>query len=151
MGKHWVSLLLFLIIFVSHGQENSIWYSFGLEGDKTKITELKDIILYEAVREEESPYPARVDTVDIIKRIDASNYIVFKPNRQGDYALMSSELLYDEAIKSVGIYYPSTSAEAVEKNFMEKGLPNWKELTKRIVTVGLLNVDEGFYNELLKL
>ncbi|NKI32393.1 hypothetical protein [Croceivirga thetidis] len=124
-------LLIFLLTFTNTtGQENSIWYSFGNEGDKTKIRELKDIILYEEVKEEESPYPARVDTLDIVKRIDASNYIIFKPNRQGDYALMTTDLIHDGAIKSIGIYYPSETAEQVEKLYTNNGLPLWKDLTK---------------------
>ena len=123
-------VFLFSITFLVTGQENSIWYSFGHEGDKTQITELKDIILYEDVQEEESPYPTRIDTVDIIKRFDASTYIIFKPNRNGNYALMSSELLQDGNIKSVGIFYQSDTPEAVEKDFTENGLPSWGELTK---------------------
>lgn len=127
-----IGLLLLLIMTYSAvtGQENSIWYSFGHEGDKTKMMELKDKILHEAVQDEESPYPARVDTLDIVKRIDASNYIIYKPNREGDYALMTTDLIHDGAIKSIGIYYPSETAEQVEQLYIDNGLPPWKDLTK---------------------
>ncbi|WP_435625795.1 hypothetical protein [Flagellimonas sp.] len=115
------------------GQENSTWYSYGMEGDKQKITEYKDIITYESVREEESPYPARVDTVFIEKRINDSIYIVTNRTREGAIALMASRWLQDGAIKSIGIYYPRDDFESLETTYKEKGLPAWQELTRRWV------------------
>ncbi|MEO0570467.1 MAG: hypothetical protein AAF039_02105 [Bacteroidota bacterium] len=128
--------LCLFISFISHGQENSIWYSFSLQGDKTKITELKDLMLYEQVREEKSPYPARVDTVDILKRLNDSTYIIFKPNREGDFALMASRRLQKGSIKSIGIYYPSENLEMAVSMYTKNGLPKWKELTTRWVFSG---------------
>ena len=37
-------LICLLIVFTVRGQENSVWFSYALGGDKTKITELKDVI-----------------------------------------------------------------------------------------------------------
>lgn len=128
-----LALLFLFSIFIVNGQENSTWYSFSLQGDKTKITELRDILLYEQVQEGESPYPARIDTVDIFKRLNDSTYIIFKPNREGDFALMASTWSQNGAIKSIGIYYPSESVEAVEASYKQAGLPNWRELTTRWV------------------
>ncbi len=129
-----VPIIVCLFSFVmADAQENSIWYSYSLQGDKTKITELRDLILYEQVKEEESPYPARVDTVDIVKRLNDSTYVVFRPSRAGDFALMASTWLFNGAIKSIGIYYPSESIEAVESSFQKDHLPDWRELTTRWV------------------
>lgn len=125
--------LCLLISFIANSQENSVWYSYSLQGDKTKITELGDLILYQQVQEEESPYPARVDTLDIMKRLNDSTYIIFKPNREGDFGLMASSWLENRAIKSIGIYFPSESVESVETTFKNEGLPIWKDLTTRWV------------------
>lgn len=127
-----IMVSLFVLTMVK-AQENSTWYSFSLQGDKTKITELKDILLYEEVKEEGSPYPARIDTVDILKRLNDSTYIVFKPNREGDFAIMASAWLQNGGVKSIGIYYPSETLETAESIYDETGLPEWKELTTRWV------------------
>jgi len=124
-------LTILLTVFAVHAQENSTWYSYALGGDKTKITELRDVLLYEQVREEESPYPARVDTVGIVKRLNDSTYIITKRTREGDFALMASSLLHNGTVKSVGIYYPSETPETVEATYSEQGLPSWKTLTTR--------------------
>ena len=114
-------------------QENSTWYAYGMEGDKQKITEYKDIITHESVQEEESPYPARVDTVWIEKRINDSIYIVTNRTREGAIALMASRWLQDGAIKSIGIYYPTDDFNSLENTYKEKGLPVWQELTRQWV------------------
>lgn len=126
-------IVYFFIFFNAKSQENSTWYSFSLQGDKTRITELKDMFLYEQVQEGEHPYPARIDTVDIFKRINDSTFIIFKPNREGDFALMASSWLQNGAIRAIGIYYPSESVESVESLFQEEHLPDWKELTTQWV------------------
>lgn len=126
-------LICFVTVFSVSSQENSTWYSFAQGGDKTKITELQNAMLYEQVREEESPYPARVDTVGIVKRLNDSTCIITKKTREGDFALMASSQLHNGTIKSIGIYYPSETAEAVESAYNEKGLPSWSELTTRWV------------------
>ena len=113
-------------------QENSIWYAYGMEGDKQKISEFKEFITYESVQEE-SPYPARVDTVWIEKRINDSIYIVTNRTREGAVALMASRWLQDGAIKSIGIYYPTDDFNSLEPLYNEKGLPAWQELTRRWV------------------
>ena len=129
-----MALLVGLFIFVStSAQENSVWYAYDMEGDKQKITEYKDIITYESVREGESPYPARVDTVFIEKRINDSIYIVTNRTREGALALMASRWLQDGAVKSIGIYYPTDDFESLETTYKEKGLPAWQELTRRWV------------------
>ena len=124
-------LICLLIVFTVRGQENSVWFSYALGGDKTKITELKDVLLYEQVREQESQYPARVDTVGIVKRLNDSTYIITKKTREGNFALMASSLLHNATIKSIGIYYPSETADVVEATYAKKGLPSWKALTTR--------------------
>ena len=135
--KRKASLHLILVclssFFMAQAQENSIWYSYALGGDKTKITELQDVLLYEQVREEESPYPTRVDSVGIVKRLNDSTYIITKKTREGDFALMASSQLHNGAIKSIGIYYPSETADVVEAAYSENGLPSWKALTTRWV------------------
>ena len=129
--KQFLAILWLFSLFTVNGQENSTWYSYSLGGDKTRITELQDALLYEQVREEESPYPARVDTVGIVKRLNDSTYIITKKSREGDFALMAGRLLYNGTIKSIGIYYPSKTADVVETIYGEKGLPSWKALTTR--------------------
>ena len=122
-----------LVGYTTYCQENTTWYSFSLQGDQTKITELADMILYEAVREEVSPYPARIDTVTIVKRLNDSTAIVSRPSKQGDYALLSSTTMDEGGIRAMGIFYPSESSEAVSTTFSAKGLPSWAKLTHRWV------------------
>lgn len=125
-------VLIFLCsILAVYSQENSIWYSYGMGGDKTKITEFKDFILYEQVVEEESPYPARIDTVGIVKRLNDSTNVVTKRSREGDFAIMASTWLQNGAIKSIGMYYPSETLEIAELMYNEERLPAWKELTTK--------------------
>jgi hypothetical protein len=126
-------IYFFCITFTATGQENSTWYSFGMGGDKTKITELKDFILYQQVVEEESPYPARIDTVRIAERLNDSTYILNKKSKQGDFAIMASTWPQDGAVKSIGIYYPSQTAEAAKSRYLKEGLPVWGALTTRWV------------------
>ena len=130
------SMALWVGLFTSvsaSAQENSTWYAYGMEGDKQKITEYKDIITYQSVQEEESPYPARVDTVFIEKRINDSIYIVTNRTREGAVALMASRWLHDGDVKSIGIYYPTDDFDSLEPLYKEKGLPAWQELTRRWV------------------
>ncbi|MEM9362136.1 MAG: hypothetical protein AAGA43_05845 [Bacteroidota bacterium] len=122
-----------LLSFTVEGQENSIWYAYGLEGDKQKITEFKDYITYESVQEEESPYPTRVDTVFIEKRLNDSIYIVTNRTREGAVAIMANRWLQEGAVKSIGIYYPTDDFDSLEITYKEKGLPAWQELTRRWV------------------
>ncbi len=128
-----LALICLFSIFTVNSQENSTWYSYGMGGDKTRITEFKDFILYQQVREEESPYPSRIDTVGIVKRLNDSTYVVTKRSREGDFAVMASTWLQNGNIKSIGIYYPSETAEAAELMYNEERLPTWKELTTRWV------------------
>ncbi len=119
--------------FTSQSQENSTWYAYSLYGDKQKITELKEVVLYEEVKEEDSPYPARIDTVSIEKRLNDSIYIITHQRRDGEFALMANTGIRDGAIKSIGIYYPSETIEAVETLYAREGLPIWNTLTTRWV------------------
>ncbi len=128
-----IIVVLFFSFFTAQSQENSTWYSFSLYGDTQKITELEEVILYEEVREEDSPYPARIDTVYIEKRLNDSIYVVANPRGKEAFALMANTKIMDDAIKSVGIYYPSDTVEAVEATYAKKGLPLWNELTVRWV------------------
>ena len=128
-----LTLICLFSIFTVNSQENSTWYSYGMGGDKTRITELKDFILYQQVREEEGPYPARIDTVGIVKRLNNSTYVVTRRSREGDFAVMASAWLQNGNIKSIGIYYPSETAENAELLYKQEGLPVWKELTTRWV------------------
>ncbi len=125
-------ICLLTLAFVE-AQENSTWYAYGLEGDKQKITEFKDFITYESVVEEGSPYPVRVDTIFIEKRLNDSIYIVTNRTREGAIALMASRWLDDNTIKSIGIYYPSDDINTIEAQYKEKGLPAWQKLTRRWV------------------
>ncbi|MEM1336212.1 MAG: hypothetical protein AAF717_01820 [Bacteroidota bacterium] len=131
--KNTVSTVLLAICFFTFltawGQENSIWYSYNLYGDKQKITELEEVILYEEVREEASPYPARVDTVYIEKRINDSIYVVVNPRGNEEFALMAASQIVEGTIKAVGFYHPSNSAQAVETAYTNAGLPAWNALT----------------------
>ena len=130
IGALAVCLFSFLL---SRSQDRSTWYAFNQYGEKQKITELQKVILYEEVKEEESPYPARIDTVHIEKRLNDSIYVIRKQNRSDEFALMVNTEIVAGAIKAVGIYYPSESVQAVATSFNQKGLPTWKELTTRWV------------------
>ena len=129
----WFSVCCFYPVLTTYAQNNDSWFGLSLQGDKTKITEIDNLIIYEQVREEQSTYPARVDSVAIVKRLNDSTYIVNKPNRQGDFALMAYQEIHPNAIKAIGIYYPSDSAEDVENRWHSQKLPNWKELTMQWV------------------
>ena len=124
------SLFFFLTL---QGQETSSWYSFSLQGGKQKITEMKDFILYEEVKEKESPYPARIDTVGIEKRLNDSILVVTNRRKNGKFALMATTTIKKGAIQSIGVYYPSETVKAVEDKYRNEGLPVWSELTTRWV------------------
>ena len=126
-------IAFFFSFFTSQSQENSTWYAYSLYGDTQKITELKEVILYEEVRAEDSPYPARIDTVYIEKRLNDSIYVVANPRGKEAFALMANTKIEEGAIKSVGIYYPSNTVEAVEATYTEAGLPVWSGLTAKWV------------------
>ena len=123
-----LSICLFMAISVQ-GQENSTWYAYSLEGDNQKITELKEFMIYQEVQEAESPYPARVDTVFIEKRLNDSIYIITNRTRDGAFVLLASKIFQDGAIKSMGMYYPSDNMDDIETLYQEKGLPTWQALT----------------------
>ena len=121
--------LVFLIPLLTLGQEGSVWYAYSLQGDKQRITETKDLILYEQVREAESPYPARIDTVAIGKRLNDSTYIVTRLRGREAFALMATSIRDGGQIKAIGVYYPADSMEAVETAYLDNGLPEWFALT----------------------
>ena len=123
-----LSICLFMAISVQ-GQENSTWYAYSLEGDKQKITELKEFMIYQEVQEAESPYPARVDTVFIEKRLNDSIYIITNRTLDGAFVLLASKIFQDGTIKSMGMYYPSDNMDDIEALYQEKGLPTWQALT----------------------
>ncbi len=128
---HGIVFLYFFISTTSQAQKNSGWYAYDQYGGKQKITELKDFILYEQVQEEESDYPARIDSVRIKKRLNDSLYIISDSRRKQAFALMVYEIVEKGNITAVGIFYPSDTLEAVETTYKDQGLPQWKTLTTR--------------------